>query len=151
MPEISSAPPAAADAADIEQGPLAPLQLPDDRQLVMRVMPMPSDMNGNGDIFGGWIMAQVDVAGAVLPSRIAKGRIATVAVNQFIFKQAVSMNDLLSFYARIERIGRTSITVNVEVYAERNPANLHVVKVTEANLTYVAIDANGRPRPIVQE
>ena len=151
MPEISSAPPAAADAADIEQGSLAPLQLPDDRQLVMRVMPMPSDMNGNGDIFGGWIMAQVDVAGAVLPSRIAKGRIATVAVNQFIFKQAVSMNDLLSFYARIERIGRTSITVNVEVYAERNPANLHVVKVTEANLTYVAIDANGRPRPIVQE
>ena len=151
MPEISSAPPAAADAADIEQASLAPLQLPDDRQLVMRVMPMPSDMNGNGDIFGGWIMAQVDVAGAVLPSRIAKGRIATVAVNQFIFKQAVSMNDLLSFYARIERIGRTSITVNVEVYAERNPANLHVVKVTEANLTYVAIDANGRPRPIVQE
>ena len=136
-----------------------PLQLPDDRrgerqddrQLVMRVMPMPSDMNGNGDIFGGWIMAQVDVAGAVLPSRIAKGRIATVAVNQFIFKQAVSMNDLLSFYAKIERIGRTSITVNVEVYAERNPANLHVVKVTEANLTYVAIDANGRPRPILQE
>jgi len=151
MPEISSAPSAATDAAEIEQDSLAPLQLPDDRQLVMRVMPMPSDMNGNGDIFGGWIMAQVDVAGAVLPSRIAKGRIATVAVNQFIFKQAVSMNDLLSFYARIERIGRTSITVNVEVYAERNPANLHVVKVTEANLTYVAIDANGRPRPIVQE
>lgn len=151
MPEISSAPSAATDAAEIEQDSLAPLQLPDDRQLVMRVMPMPSDMNGNGDIFGGWIMAQVDVAGAVLPSRIAKGRIATVAVNQFIFKQAVSMNDLLSFYARIERIGRTSITVNVEVYAERNPTNLHVVKVTEANLTYVAIDANGRPRPIVQE
>ena len=151
MPEISSAPSAATDAAEIEQDSLAPLQLPDDRQLVMRVMPMPSDMNGNGDIFGGWIMAQVDVAGAVLPSRIAKGRIATVAVNQFIFKQAVSMNDLLSFYARIERIGRTSITVNVEVYAERNPANLHVVKVTEANLTYVAIDANGRPRPILQE
>ena len=129
-----------------------PLQLPEDshdgRQLVMRVMPMPSDMNGNGDIFGGWIMAQVDVAGAVLPSRIAKGRIATVAVNQFIFKQAVSMNDLLSFYAKVERIGRTSITVNVEVYAERNPANLQVVKVTEANLTYVAIDGNGRPRAI---
>ena len=132
-----------------------PLQLPEDghdgRQLVMRVMPMPSDMNGNGDIFGGWIMAQVDVAGAVLPSRLAKGRIATVAVNQFIFKQAVSMNDLLSFYAKVERIGRTSITVNVEVYAERNPANLQVVKVTEANLTYVAIDRDGRPRPIVQD
>jgi acyl-CoA thioesterase YciA len=151
MPEISSASPAAADASDAEPGALAPLQLPDDRQLVMRVMPMPSDVNGNGDIFGGWIMAQVDVAGAVLPSRIAKGRIATVAVNQFIFKQAVSMHDLLSFYAKIERIGRTSITVNVEVYAERDPANLRVVKVTEANLTYVAIDAEGRPRPVPRD
>jgi len=125
-----------------------PLQLPNDRQLVMRVMPMPADVNGNGDIFGGWIMAQVDVAGAILPARIAKGRIATVAVNQFVFKQPVSMGDLLSFYARVERIGRTSITVNVEVFAERNPAQLHVVKVTEANITYVAIDGSGRPRPV---
>ncbi|HZW74921.1 MAG TPA: acyl-CoA thioesterase [Caldimonas sp.] len=114
----------------------------------MRVMPMPADANGNGDIFGGWIMAQVDVAGSILPARIAKGRIATVAVNQFIFKQPVSIADLLSFYARVERIGKTSVTVNVEVYAERNPADLQVVKVTEANLTYVAIDRNGRPRPI---
>ena len=124
------------------------LQLPGDRQLVMRVMPMPADTNGNGDIFGGWIMAQVDLAGAVLPSRIAKGRIATVAVNQFVFKQPVSMGDLLSFYAKVERVGTTSVTVNVEVYAERNPANLHVVKVTEANLTYVAIDRDGKPRLI---
>ena len=139
MPEIDKAP-------DISQ--VAPLTLPGDRQLVMRVMPMPADANGNGDIFGGWIMAQVDVAGAVLPARIAKGRIATVAVNQFIFKQPVSVSDLLSFYAKVERIGRTSVTVNVEVYAERNPANLHVVKVTEANLTYVAIDLQGKPRPI---
>jgi acyl-CoA thioesterase YciA len=151
MPEISSAPPASHGADAPDPSSLAPLQLPGDRQLVMRVMPMPGDVNGNGDIFGGWIMAQVDVAGAVLPSRIAKGRIATVAVNQFIFKQAVSMNDLLSFYAKVERIGRTSITVNVEVYAERNPANLHVVKVTEANLTYVAIGPDGRPRPIPRD
>ncbi|HEY9237847.1 MAG TPA: acyl-CoA thioesterase [Burkholderiaceae bacterium] len=127
---------------------LAPLRLPDDRQLVLRVMPMPADANGNGDIFGGWIMAQVDIAGAVLPARIAKGRIVTVAVNEFIFKQPVSVSDLLSFYAKVERIGRTSVTVNVEVYAERNPANLQVVKVTEANLTYVAIDKDGQPRPI---
>ena len=125
-----------------------PLQLPSDRQLVMRVMPMPADANGNGDIFGGWIMAQVDLAGAVLPMRIAKGRIATVAVNQFVFKQPVSIGDLLSFYAKVERIGRTSITVNVEVYAERNPSDLVVVKVTEANLTYVAITADGKPRPV---
>jgi acyl-CoA thioesterase YciA len=142
MPEISSE-----DALAAVSG-IAPLTLPNDRQLVMRVMPMPADANGNGDIFGGWIMAQVDLAGAVLPARIAKGRIVTVAVNQFIFKQPVSMGDLLSFYARVERIGKTSVTVNIEVFAERNPADLHVVKVTEANVTYVAIDGAGRPRPI---
>jgi acyl-CoA thioesterase YciA len=127
-----------------------PASLPDGSALVLRVMPLPADVNGNGDVFGGWIMAQVDMAGAVLPARIAKGRIATVAVNQFVFKQAVSIGDLLSFYAKVERVGRTSITVNVAVYAERNPAKLEVVKVTEANLTYVAIDREGRPRPIPQ-
>ncbi|HEX6721203.1 MAG TPA: acyl-CoA thioesterase [Burkholderiaceae bacterium] len=117
-------------------------------ELVLRVIPMPADSNANGDIFGGWIMAQVDVAGAVLPARIARGRIATVAVNQFVFKQAVSVGDLLSFYARVLRVGNTSVTVHVEVYAERNPAAPQVVKVTDANLTYVAIDHEGRPRPI---
>jgi len=140
MPQTPAAPP-------VSESP-APLRLPDDRQLVLRVMPMPADANGNGDIFGGWIMAQVDIAGAVLPARIAKGRIVTVAVNEFIFKQPVSISDLLSFYAKVERIGKTSITVNVEVYAERDPANLQVVKVTEANLTYVAIDQHGKPRLI---
>ena len=143
MAEISSD-----DRSGEADASIAPLRLPDDRQLVLRVMPMPADANGNGDIFGGWIMAQVDLAGAVLPARIAKGRIVTVAVNEFIFKQPVSVSDLLSFYAKVERIGRTSVTVNVEVYAERNPANLHVVKVTEANLTYVAIDRDGKPRLI---
>ena len=141
MPEISST----------SSDSIAPLTLPADRQLVLRVMPMPADANGNGDIFGGWIMAQVDIAGAVLPARIAKGRIVTVAVNEFIFKQPVSISDLLSFYAKVERIGKTSVTVNVEVYAERNPANLQVVKVTEANLTYVAIDRDGQPRLIPRE
>ena len=146
MPEISSD-----ERSGHADTSIAPLCLPDDRQLVLRVMPMPADANGNGDIFGGWIMAQVDLAGAVLPARIAKGRIATVAVNEFVFKQPVSIGDLLSFYARVERVGRTSITVNVEVYAERNPADLHVVKVTEANLTYVAIDLEGQPRAIPKE
>jgi acyl-CoA thioesterase YciA len=122
--------------------------LPSDKELVMRVMPMPADSNMNGDIFGGWIMAQVDVAGSVLPSRISKGRVTTVAVNQFVFKQPVSIGDLLSFYATVERVGNTSITVRVEVYAERNPADVQVVKVTEANLTYVAIDRDGKPRQI---
>jgi acyl-CoA thioesterase YciA len=138
-------------SADSSTGTATPgekLSLPQDRELVLRVMPMPADANANGDIFGGWIMAQVDLAGAVLPARIAKGRIATVAVNQFVFKQPVSIGDLLSFYARIERVGTTSITVHVEVFAERNPADLHVVKVTEANLTYVAIDHEGKPRTI---
>ncbi len=111
-------------------------------------MPLPADLNANGDIFGGWIMAQVDLAGAVLPSRIARGRIATVAVNQFVFKQAVSLGDLLSFYARVQRVGKTSVTVHVEVFAERNPADLQVVKVTEASITYVAIDRDGKPRPL---
>ncbi|GMV44937.1 MAG: hypothetical protein AMXMBFR66_03350 [Pseudomonadota bacterium] len=130
---------------------LAPLTLHGDHELVLRVMPLPADVNANGDIFGGWIMAQVDLAGGVLPGRIAKGRIATVAVNQFVFKQPVSMGDLLSFYARVERVGKTSITVHVEVYAERNPADVQVVKVTEAQLTYVAIDAAGRPRALPRD
>jgi acyl-CoA thioesterase YciA len=114
----------------------------------MRVMPMPADANANGDIFGGWILAQLDLAGAVLPARIARGRIATVAVNQFVFKQPVSLGDLLSFYARITRIGTTSMSVHVTVIAERNPSQPQVVKVTEADLTYVAIDARGQPRPV---
>ena len=130
---------------------MAPTTLPGGGELVLRVMPLPADVNQNGDIFGGWIMAQVDMAGAVLPSRIAKGRIATVAVNQFVFKQPVSLGDLLSFYARVERIGTTSVTVHVEVFAERDPANLHVVKVTEANLTYVAIDRDGKPRALSKD
>jgi acyl-CoA thioesterase YciA len=130
---------------------MAPPRLPDGAELVMRVMPMPADTNNNGDIFGGWLMAQVDLAGSVLPARIAKGRITTVAVNQFLFKQTVSLGDLLSFYARVERIGNTSITVHVEVHAERNPANLQVVKVTEANLTYVAIDRDGKPRAVPKD
>ena len=125
-----------------------PTLLPTDMELVLRVMPLPADANGNGDVFGGWIMAQVDLAGSVLPARIAKGRIATVAVKEFIFKQPVSIGDLLSFYARIERVGRTSITVRVEVWAERNPADPVVVKVTEANLTYVAIDRSGQSREV---
>lgn len=130
---------------------LSPYRLENGAELVMRVMPMPADSNANGDIFGGWIMAQVDLAGAVLPVRIARGRMATVAVNEFVFKQPVSIGDLLSFYARVTRVGNTSVTVHVEVYAERDPANPHVVKVTEANLTYVAIDREGRPRPIPKD
>jgi acyl-CoA thioesterase YciA len=131
--------------------PTEPAGLAPDMHLVLRVMPMPSDANGNGDIFGGWIMAQVDLAGAVLPMRVSQGRVATVAVKEFLFKQAVSVGDLLSFYARIDRIGTTSITVAVEVWAERNPSAPEMVKVTEAQLTYVAIDRQGHPRPVPKD
>jgi len=143
---MSSSPGHTPEHASVPDG--APTRLPTDKELVMRVMPMPADANANGDIFGGWIMAQVDLAGAVLPARVARGRIATVAVNEFVFKQPVSVGDLLSFYATVTRVGNTSVTVHVEVYAERNPADLQVVKVTQANLTYVAIDAAGQPRQI---
>ena len=122
--------------------------LPTDKELVMRVIPMPADVNANGDVFGGWVMAQVDLAGAVLPARMAHGRIATVAVNQFVFRNPVKVGDLLSFYAEVSRVGNTSITVTVEVYAQRLRAEQVVVKVTEATLTYVATDAMGKPRPV---
>ena len=114
----------------------------------LRVMPMPADMNGHGDIFGGWVMAQVDVAGAIPAMRRTRGRVATVSVNSFVFKQPISVGDVVSFYAEVVKVGRTSITVNVEVYAERHPANPLIVKVTEATLTYVAIDSTGNKRDI---
>lgn len=126
-------------------------QLPVDRELVLKVIPMPADCNANGDIFGGWVMAQVDLAGAVVPARYVRGRMATVAVNQFIFKQPVRVGDILSFFAHVTRIGNTSITVQVEVFAERFSAQGQYVKVTEASLTYVAIDHDGKPRPISKE
>ena len=128
-----------------------PAALPTDKELVLKVIPMPADTNGNGDIFGGWVMAQVDLAGSVLPARYIQGRMATVAVNEFIFKQPVRVGDILSFYAAMERIGRTSMTVRVEVFAERFRAQGQYIKVTEATLTYVAIDEQGRPRPIPRD
>ena len=118
------------------------------REPVLRVVPMPADVNQHGDIFGGWIMSQVDIAGGIVAARRARGRVATVAVNEFTFKQPVSVGDIVTFYGEIERTGRTSITIAVEVYAQRNPDELVTVKVTEARLTYVAVGADGRPRPL---
>ena len=126
----------------------AGVALPTDQELVMKVIPMPADCNANGDIFGGWVMAQVDLAGSVIPARYAKGRMATVAVNEFIFKQPVRVGDILSFFSEVLRVGRTSITVDVEVFAERFGSQGQYVKVTEAKVTYVAIDDAGRPRPV---
>ena len=135
----------------MSQNSSEPTVMPTDKELVLKVIPMPADSNANGDIFGGWVMAQVDLAGSVIPARLAKGRIATVAVNQFIFKQAVKIGDLLSFFAEVERVGTTSVTVKVEVYAQRMRQPEPVIKVTEANLTYVAIDLEGKPRPLPKE
>jgi len=127
-----------------------PLSLPE-KHSTLRVVPMPADLNQNGDVFGGWVMAQVDVAGAIPAMRRARGRVATVSVNSFLFKQPISVGDIVSLYAEIERVGKTSITVRVEVYAERNYADPVIVKVTEAELTYVAIDANGNKRQVPAE
>ena len=122
-----------------------------EREPALRVVPMPADANQHGDIFGGWVMSQVDIAGAVPAARRARGRVATVAVNSFVFKQPVLVGDLVSFYADSTRVGRTSITVDVQVYAQRNPGKLICVKVTEASLTYVAVGLDQRPRELPPE
>lgn len=124
--------------------------LPEGKMPTLRTVPMPADTNSSGDIFGGWIMAQVDIAGSIPATLTARGRVATVAVNSFVFKQPVYVGDIVSLYADTVKIGTTSITVDVEVFALRNPLTPQVVKVTEATLTYVAIDENGKPRPIIQ-
>ncbi len=126
------------------------IQLPN-RHATLRLVPMPKDTNAAGDIFGGWIMSQVDIAGSIAASRRAKGRTATVAVNAFSFKAPVYVNDVVSFYAEVAKVGTTSLTVNVEVYVERglrSPKPGEVVKVTEAVLTYVAIDENRQKRSV---
>ncbi len=126
----------------------APLALPEDKYLALRVVPMPADLNPAGDVFGGWIMSMVDIAGGIAARRRARSRIVTVAVNSFTFKQPVSVGDLVSFYTRITAVGRTSITVAVEVYAERGSEAPFVVKVTDATLTYVAVSASGEKRAL---
>lgn len=115
---------------------------------VLRMLPMPADANVHGDVFGGWIMSHVDIAGAVPAARRASGRVATLAVTSFLFKQPVFVGDLVSFYSKIVKTGRTSVTVEVEVYAERNRLEQDVVKVTEATLVYVATDERRQPRAL---
>ena len=123
-------------------------QLPLDRQPVIRIIPMPADTNAHGTIFGGWVMAQVDLAGSVPATVRARGKVVTVSVNSFQFKQPVLVGDLVSFYADVVKVGRTSLTVDVEVYAQRQRFGADVVKVTEAQLTYVAVDDERKPRPV---
>lgn len=126
-------------------------QLPTDREPVIRIIPMPKDTNPNGDIFGGWIMSHVDLAGSIVAAARIRGRMATVAVNQFTFKHPVYVGDLVSIYGRVERVGNTSLTIYAEVYVQRStigPFSGEVVRVTDASLTYVALDEDGRPTPI---
>ncbi|MDD5247417.1 MAG: acyl-CoA thioesterase [Rhodocyclaceae bacterium] len=118
------------------------------REPELRVVPMPSDTNPSGDIFGGWVMAQVDLAGGIVAMRRARGRVATVAVNAFSFRQPISVGDVVSFYVDVVKAGRTSVTVDVLVIAERHPEHPITVKVTEATLTYVALDSQGNKREL---
>jgi acyl-CoA thioesterase YciA len=121
--------------------------LPANEMPVLRIVPMPADTNAHGTIFGGWVMAQVDIAGSIPAWDRAQGPVVTVAVNSFTFREPVFVGDLVSFYARVVRVGRTSVTIDVEVFSQRGRVGRDdVVKVTEAQLTYVAVDAQRKPR-----
>ncbi len=115
------------------------------KQPATRVLAMPTDTNPMGDVFGGWIMSQVDIAGSIVAHHKAKGRVVTVAVTDFLFKKPVFVGDLISCFGEIEKTGRTSITVKVTVCAERNRNPEELIKVTEATLVYVAVDDDGQP------
>ena len=126
-------------------------ELPNERDLTIRVMAMPADTNASGDIFGGWLMSQVDIAGSIVARRRAQGRIVTVAVDSFQFRNPVFVGDVISCYAKITRIGKTSLTINVKAFAERQGKSHHTHLVTEADLTYVAVNDQRKPRPIPKD
>lgn len=123
-------------------------KLPKDEEPQIRVMAMPADTNASGDIFGGWLMSQVDIAGSVTAYRRARGRIVTVAVNEFRFLKPVFVGDLVSLYARVLHVGNTSIRVMIEGFAERSRGNDECDRVVEAEITYVALDDQRRPRSV---
>ena len=120
----------------------------DERHLTVRVLAMPADTNPSGDIFGGWLMSQVDIAGSILAVQVAQGRVATVAVHDFQFLKPVLVGDLVSCYAEIERRGKTSIRVKVDVFAERARDPQSVDLVASASITYVAVGENSLPRDL---
>jgi len=120
--------------------------LPKDKIPAIRVMAMPADTNAAGDIFGGWLMSQVDIAGSIDAIRYSNGRVVTVAINSFEFIKPVYVGDLVSIYTEISKIGNTSIQIAVTAYAERERKTKECVRVANAILTYVAIDAERRPR-----
>jgi acyl-CoA thioesterase YciA len=119
-------------------------------QPALRTLAMPGDANPNGDIFGGWVLSQMDLAGGVSAGIRAQGRVATVAIDAMRFHQPVGIGDLVSCYTRIARIGTTSITIHIETWARRHRHG-EAVLVTEGTFVFVAIDENGRPRPVPPE
>lgn len=121
---------------------------PSNGLLAVRVLAMPAYTNPQGDIFGGWLMSQVDIAGSILAVQRAQGRVATVAVHEFQFIKPVYVGDLVSCYAELEHEGRTSVRIKVEVYSERERDPNSVKKVASASITYVAVDQESRPRQL---
>ena len=115
--------------------------------LCTRTLAMPADTNANGDIFGGWLLSQMDIGGGVFASKIAKSRTVTVAIEAMNFRKSVYVGDLVSVYANLVRVGRTSITVHLEAWAVRN-REMQSILVTDGNFTYVSIDDDGRPQPV---
>ena len=122
----------------------------DNRNPILRVVPRPGDINANGHIFGGWVLSQMDIAAGIVASRAAEGAVATVAIEAMKFITPILLHDLISVYAWVERIGRTSIRIRIEVIATRDRGN-EEVKVTEAVFTFVALDENHRPRPVRED
>jgi acyl-CoA thioesterase YciA len=133
------------------QSEIEPLSLPRGKQPTLRIVPMPADTNYAGSIFGGWILSHVDIAGSIAAIQRAQGRVVTVAINSVEFHEPVFVGDVVSCYAEVIGVGRTSITVKVDVYAERNPERVQVLKVTQAVLVYVALDKDLRPRVVPPE
>jgi acyl-CoA thioesterase YciA len=117
------------------------------RDPIIRTVPQPADMNGNGDIFGGWVLSQMDVAGGTVAARVAKGRVATVAITAMTFVQPIKVGDLVTIYGEVSKVGRTSITVALETMVQRrhDPAP---IQVTHGTFVFVAIDDDGKPRPV---
>ncbi len=121
------------------------LDIPPETEPTVRTVPMPSDANANGDIFGGWVLSQMDIAGGVLASDRAQGRVVTIAIEAMRFHKPIAVGDIVSLYGKIVEIGRTSVTVHLETWARRNSSGKEV-KVTEGTFVYVAIATDGKPR-----
>jgi acyl-CoA thioesterase YciA len=119
------------------------------RDPIVRTVPQPADMNGNGDIFGGWVLSQMDVAGGALAARVAKGRVATVAITAMTFVQPIKVGDMVSIYGKVAKIGRTSITIDLETIVQRRHESAEI-QVTHGTFVFVAIDDDGKPRQVPQ-